>query len=103
MERFLGVGNWRDFNPLAIAITQVQNHINKSHMSQFKKCQGTTAIGINVKRHFLKGSYSSGKNTRLAVQETSQAPECSQRTTAIGINVRRHFLKGNYSSGKNTR
>ena len=72
-------------------------------MSQFKQRQGTTAIGINVKRHFLKGSYSSGKNTRSAAQEMSQAPEHSQETTAIGINVKRHFLKGNYSSGKNTR
>ena len=62
----------------------------------------TTAIGINVNRHFLKGSYSSGKNTCFEVQETSQAPEHSQRTTAIGINVNRHFLKGSYSSGKNT-
>ena len=42
-------------------------------MSQFKQRQGTTAIGINFNRHFLKVSYSSGKNTRFAVQETSQA------------------------------
>ena len=47
-------------------------------MSQFKKRQGTTAIGINVNRHFLKGSYSSGKNTRFAVQGTSQAPVYQQ-------------------------
>ncbi len=72
-------------------------------MSQFKKRQGTTAIGINFNRHFLKGSYSSGKNTRSAAQETSQASERSQETTAMGINVNRHFLKGNYGSGKNTR
>ena len=72
-------------------------------MSQFKQRQGTTAIGINFNRYFLKGSYSSGKNTRSAAQETSQALERSQGTTAIGINVNRHFLKGSYSSGKNTR
>ena len=72
-------------------------------MSQFKQRQGTTAIGINFNRHFLKGSYSSGKNTRSAAQETSQAPESSQKATAIGINFNRHFLKGSYSSGKNTR
>ena len=71
-------------------------------MSQFKQPQRTTAIGINFNRHFLKGSYSSGKNTRSAAQETSQAPERSQETKAIGINVNRHFLKGSYSSGKNT-
>ncbi|MDJ0576828.1 MAG: hypothetical protein QNJ65_16895 [Xenococcaceae cyanobacterium MO_234.B1] len=71
-------------------------------MSQFKQRQGTTAIGINLNRHFLKGSYSSGQNTRFAVQETSQAPERSQGTTAIGINLNRHFLKGSYSSSQNT-
>ena len=70
-------------------------------MSQFKKRQGTTAIGINVNRHFLKGSYSSGKNTRSTVEETSTSSSAQSRT-AIGINVNRHFLKGSYSSGKNT-
>ena len=72
-------------------------------MSQFKQGQATISIGINLNRHFLKGSYSSGNNTRSAAQETSQAPERSQETKAIGINVNRHFLKGSYSSGKNTR
>ena len=72
-------------------------------MSQFKHRQRTKAIGINLNRHFLKGSYSSGKNTRISVQETSQTPEHGQATRAIGINLNRHFLKGSYSSGKNTR
>ena len=71
-------------------------------MSQFKQLQARTALGINFTRHFLKGIYSSGKNTGFAVQGTSQAPERGQATTAIGINFTRHFLKGSYSSGKNT-
>ena len=72
-------------------------------MSQFKQGQATISIGINLNRHFLKGSYSSGKNTRFAVQETIQTPDLGQGTRAIGINLNRHFLKGSYSSGKNTR
>lgn len=72
-------------------------------MSQFKQRQRTKTIGINLTRHFLKGSYSSGKNTRFAVQETSQTPDLGQATRAIGINLNRHFLKGSYSSGKNNR
>ncbi len=47
-------------------------------MSQFKQRQAPTAIGINLTRHFLKGSYSSGQNTRCAVQGTSQAPVAQQ-------------------------
>ena len=72
-------------------------------MSQFKQRKAPTAIGINLTRHFLKGSYSSGQNTRFVVQRTSQAPERGQAPTAIGINLTRHFLKGSYSSGQNTR
>ncbi len=47
-------------------------------MSQFKQRQARTALGINLTRHFLKGSYSSGKNTHFAVQGPSQAPVYQQ-------------------------
>ena len=48
-------------------------------MSQFKQRKAPTAIGMNLTRHFLKGSYSSGKNTHFAVQGTSLAPERGKR------------------------